>query len=628
MCGLAGIVDWSGRLDPHAVRVEVAAMADRLAHRGPDDAGLWSDGTATLGHRRLAIIDLSAAGHQPMLSADSSLALAYNGEIYNHRDIALDLEATGFRPRGHSDTEILLAAIERFGLEGALERAAGMFAFALWDTKRRELTLCRDRLGKKPLYWTSAGGRLAFASELTALLTLETTPRRIDEDALVLYLRHACVPAPRTILQGVHKLEPGTALVFRAHDSADERRWWELREVAIRGAENPFEGDQQEAADELGRLLETAVAERMIADVPFGVFVSGGIDSSLVAALMAKQSTQPIKSFTIAFDEPRWDEGPHARAVADHLGLDHRELRLKPEVALDLVDEVARRFDEPFADASMLPTFLVSRMAREEVTVALAGDGGDELFAGYSRYPWILDTWDRLRPWPHPLRCLAAGLLARAPVGGATGTALHHYGALVDARGTDDLYRRVVSAWRAPRRAARGGREPRGMVWDGNLALQLDDPLARLQAMDAATFLPDDILTKVDRASMAVSLEVRAPLLDHRVAEFAFRLPRSMLLDEGKGKLILRNLLARHVPPNLTERPKQGFSPPVGDWLRGPLRQWAGRLFDPARLDREGLLDARAVTRLWQQHLSGGWHHANALWAVAMFETWRETHLG
>jgi asparagine synthase (glutamine-hydrolysing) len=417
------------------------------------------------------------------------------------------------------------------------------------------------------------------------------------------------------------------ALVFRAHDRAEERRWWNLREVAVRGAERPFEGDDTEATDELGRLLDTAVRQRMIADVPLGVFVSGGIDSSLVAAVMARESPAPVRSFTITFDEGPWDEGPHARAVADHLGLAHHEERLSPSVVLGLVDDVASRFDEPFADASMLPTFLVSRLARREVTVALAGDGGDELFAGYSRYPWILDTWDRLRPWPHALRCLAAGLLARAPVGGKTGTALHHYGALVDATGSDDLYRRMVSACRAPRALARGGREPRGLVWDTSLASDLPDPLARLQLLDAATFLPDDILTKVDRASMAVSLEARAPLLDHRIAEFAFSLPRDMLLREGRGKLILRRLLDRHLPRELVDRPKQGFSPPVGDWLRGPLRDWAGRLFDRRRLDAGGLLDGRMVERLWRQHLSGGWHHANALWAVAMFETWREARL-
>ncbi|MDA0219558.1 MAG: asparagine synthase (glutamine-hydrolyzing) [Proteobacteria bacterium] len=627
MCGLAGIVDWNGRQAPGAVRAAVMAMTDRLAHRGPDDTGLWSDGIATLGQRRLAVIDLSAAGHQPMLTPDGRYAIVYNGEIYNHLEMAAELAATGFQPLGHSDTEILLGAIAAYGLEGALERAAGMFALALWDGERREMTLARDRLGKKPLYWTSAGGRLAFASELTALMGLDTTPRRIDEDALVLYLRHGAVPAPRTILAGVHKLEPGTALVFAAHDRADERRYWDLREIAIDGAMEPFEGSAQEADDRLEALLDTAVRQRMIADVPLGIFVSGGIDSSLIAALMARASSRPVKSFTIAFDEDGWDEGPHARAVAGHLGLEHRELRVDPAGVPAMAETVAGLFDEPFADASMVPTWLVSRMAREEVTVAVGGDGGDELFAGYSRYPWVLDTWSRLRPWPRPLRTLGAGLLQRAPLGGDLGRKLHHYGAMVDATGTDDLYRRTISACKDPARIARRGREPRGLIWDATLRSDLSDPLARLQLMDGATFLPDTILTKVDRASMAVSLEVRAPLLDHRVAEFAFSLPRSMLLAGGQGKLPLRRLLDRHVPPELTHRPKQGFSPPVGAWLRGPLRGWAGELLARRRIEESGLLDAGAVETLWQQHQSGGWHHANALWAIAMFEHWRGKHL-
>jgi len=628
MCGLAGIVDWNARVAPETVRGAVVAMTDRLAHRGPDDAGLWSDGIATLGHRRLAIIDLSAAGHQPMTTPDGRYAIVYNGEIYNHLEMAAELAETGFRPCGHSDTEILLGAIAVFGLDGALERAAGMFAIALWDTQRRELTLVRDRLGKKPLYWTSAGGRLAFASELTALTGLETTPRHIDQDALVLYLRHGAVPAPRTILAGVHKLEPGTALVFAAHDRADEQRYWDLREIAIDGALEPFEGSADDADNALEALLDTAVTQRMIADVPLGIFVSGGIDSSLIAALMARTSDRPVKSFTIAFDEAGWDEGPHARAVADHLGLDHRELRVDPTTVPEMAETVADHFDEPFADASMIPTFLVSRMARQDVTVAIGGDGGDELFGGYSRYPWVLDTWSRLRPWPRSLRTLGAGLLARAPVGGDLGRKLHHYGAMIDAAGSDDLYRRTISACKNPGHVARGGREPRGLVWDTTLRSDLPDPLARMQVMDGATFLPDDILTKVDRASMAVSLEVRAPLLDHRIAEFAFTLPRAMLLADGLGKLPLRRLLDRHVPPALTRRPKQGFSPPVGAWLRGPLKGWAGDLLARKRLDDSGLIDGQAVETLWQQHQSGGWHHANALWAVAMFEHWREKHLG
>ncbi|MBT5434933.1 MAG: asparagine synthetase B, partial [Rhodospirillaceae bacterium] len=422
-------------------------------------------------------------------------------------------------------------------------------------------------------------------------------------------------------------LEPGTVLEFRAHDEAEERRYWSIREIAGAGADDPFTGTVDEAHDELDRLIEMAVGERMVADVPLGAFVSGGVDSSLITAKMAALSDRPVKTFTISFDDGRWDEGPHARAVCEHLGTDHTEFKLPASSVLEHVDDVAARFDEPFADASMVPTFLVSKLAREHVTVALAGDGGDELFAGYSRYPWILDAHERFRRWPRPLRAMAAGVLHRTPVGGDLGTRLHHYAGLVDARSTDDLYRRVVSAWRRPLAGVTGGREPRGMVWDLTLEGEVPDPLSRMQAMDAATFLSDDILTKVDRASMAVSLEVRAPLLDHRIAEFAFRLPSWMLLQDGCGKLPLRRILARHVPEHLTERPKQGFSPPVGDWLRGPLHDWAGDLFASKGLAESGVLRADSVQLLWRQHLSGGWHHANALWAVAMFERWRATHL-
>ncbi|MBN33487.1 MAG: asparagine synthase (glutamine-hydrolyzing) [Rhodospirillaceae bacterium] len=627
MCGLAGLIDWSGATAPEARERAVQAMNDRLRHRGPDDEGLWSDDVATLGQRRLSILDLSPAGHQPMASACDRYVITYNGEIYNHRDLIADLEDTGVTFRGHSDTEILVEACARWGVEWTLDRVAGMFAFALWDREQRTLVLARDRLGKKPLYWTSAGGRLAFASELTALTLLPATPRRIDRDALCLYLRHASVPAPRTILEGVHKLEPGTTLTFRAHDQAVARCYWSVRQIAAAGAEDPYTGTTADALVELDGLIDRAVAERLIADVPVGVFVSGGIDSSLVAARMARAASSPVRSFTIAFDDGPWNEGPYARAVCEHLGTDHTEFTLPSSAVLEHVDAVSGIFDEPFADASGIPTHLVSRLAREHVTVALAGDGGDELFAGYSRYPWILDAEARFRRWPRPLRAMAANVLGVVPLSGALGTKVHHYAGLIDARGTDDLYRRVVSAWRQPLWGIAEGREPRGLVWDHSMERDIPDPLARMQAMDAATFLSDDILTKVDRASMAVSLEVRTPMLDHRIAEFAFRLPRWMLLDEGRGKLPLRTLLAEDVPPELTERPKQGFSPPVGDWLRGPLRDWAGDLLASSRLDDSGLLNSRAVQALWRQHESGGWHHANALWAVVMFERWRETHL-
>jgi len=626
MCGLAGLVDWTAAMAPDARERAVRTMTDQLEHRGPDDQGIWSDAVATLGHRRLAIIDLSPAGHQPMASACGRYVIAYNGEIYNHREIAEDLRAGGVSFRGHSDTEVLVEAIALWGVDRALQQAAGMFAFALWDCQGRTLLLARDRLGKKPLYWTSSAGRLVFASEMTALLKLETTPRDFDLDALCLYLRHANVPAPRSILQGVHKLEPGTMLVFTASDQAQEVRYWDIRHVAMDGLDDPFAGDADEAVDAVADALAVAVRERMVSDVPLGAFLSGGIDSSLVVALMQSQSRQPVNTFCISFDEEGWNEGDYARTVSEHLGTNHRELRLDPARAIDSLDTVVAHADEPFADASSIATYLVSKLAREHVTVALSGDGGDEIFAGYSRYAWTQQTWKRLSPWPWLLRHPVAAAMRGLSWSGGLGDSLGHYGAVMAEASPDGIYRHTLSAWNQPTRLACSGREPSGVIWDKSLKHDVPDLMTRMQVMDVAGFLHDDILTKVDRASMAVSLEARSPILDHRVVELAFRLPRAYMQKDGRGKWPLRQILDRHVPAHHFDRPKRGFSVPVGAWLRGPLKDWAAGLIDRGRIKQAGLFDPTELHKVWDRHQAGSNRWTNALWAVVMFEAWRDRH--
>lgn len=626
MCGLAGMVDWSATMAPDARERAVQAMSDALIHRGPDDSGIWSDDRATLGQRRLAIIDLSPAGHQPMVSACGRYVLSYNGEIYNHRTMADDLRADGLVFRGHSDTEILLEAIALWGVERALEQAAGMFAFALWDTHEGTMLLARDRLGKKPLYWTSAGGRLAFASEMTALLKLESTPRAIDRDALCLYLRHACVPAPRSILQGVHKLEPGTMLTFTASDQAQELRYWDIRTIAMNGLDAPTFGNDDDAVDSVADALGVAVRERMISDVPLGAFLSGGIDSSLIVALMQKESEQPVNTFCISFDEDGWNEGDYAKSVSEHLGTSHHELRLDPNRAIESLDTVVDHADEPFADASSIATYLVSKLAREHVTVALSGDGGDEIFAGYSRHAWTQQTWNRIAPWPRLLRRPVAALMRGLSWSGGLGDSLGHYGAVMGEATPDGIYRHTLSAWQEPTRLACRGREPAGPIWDSSLKRDVPDLMTRMQVIDVAGFLHDDILTKVDRASMAVSLEARSPILDHRVVELAFQLPRAIMQRDGRGKWPLRQILDRHVPSHHFDRPKRGFSVPVGYWLRGPLKDWAAQLIETRRIEEAGFFDPRELHKVWNRHQAGSNRWANALWTVVMFEAWRDRH--
>ncbi len=626
MCGVVGIFappghqreDLSGRC---------RVMADTLAHRGPDDQGLFCDEASgiALGHRRLSILDLSPLGRQPMRSATGRYTLCYNGEVFNHLELRRELETLGHGFRGGSDTETMLAAIEQWGLVPAVERFVGMFAFALWDAAEQALHLVRDRLGVKPLHYGRAGSAWVFGSELKALRAHPDFAPVIDQDALALYFRHGYIPAPHSIYRGVRKLLPGTILTLRAPEAEPQTQtYWAVDEVWRRGAATPFPGGEDEAADELERLLRQSVRLRLLSDVPLGALLSGGVDSSLVAALMRAEGTGPVRSFAIGFAEAAFDESPHARAVARHLGCEHTELRLTPGDLLDMVPGLPRVWDEPFADPSQIPTQLVYRLARRHVTVALSGDGGDELFGGYSRY--FVHAPARLRTLPGPLRPAAAALARLLPeatpplLGGLPWKLRWRLDALAF-NDFSDHYRHFTSLLRHPEDLVPGGREPAP-----RMTAQAARGLDRHQAMscwDLMQYLPDDILTKVDRASMAASLEARTPLLDHRLVEFAATLPTAWKVRGGQGKHILRRVLHRHVPPELVERPKMGFGVPIGQWLRGPLRAWAQELLEPARIARGGVLDARFVARIWREHLAGRADWNYTLWSVLMFEAWR-----
>ena len=647
MCGLTGFWTRSpGSVDSSAI---AAAMADRLRHRGPDDGGVWVDADAgiALGHRRLAIVDLSPAGHQPMRSASGRWVLVYNGEIYNHHELRRELDAGGAAPPwcGSSDTETLLAAIDAWGVDGALRRSRGMFALAAWDRSERSLWLARDRIGEKPLYYGWQGDTFLFGSELKALRAHPAFEAGVDRGALALLLRHSYVPGPYTIYSGIRKLPPGSWIRLRHGERHTlPEAYWSLAEVAERGLSDPFPGSEAEALDELERLLGAAVQSQMVADVPLGALLSGGIDSSLVASLMQANSSRPVRTFTIGFDEKVYDEAAHARAVAAHLGTEHTELRLSASDALRLIPQLPVMYDEPFADSSQLPTHLAMKLARQHVAVALSGDAGDEFFGGYNRYLVGPSVWRQMARVPARLRpVIAAGLtavpasvlnglmgpLARRAGVGLPGDKAHKLGQRMrNVQGIDDLYVALVTEWPGDEFPAREAPIPPSLLQDRARWPRLTDPVARMMALDAMTYLPDDVLVKVDRAAMAVSLETRAPFLDRDVMEFAWRLPMSMKLRHGKGKWILRSLLDRHVPRALIDRPKMGFAIPIDDWLRGPLRDWAEGLLDESRLVGEGYLASRVIRATWEQHLRGEGSFGNRLWAVLMFQAWNEDRAG
>jgi asparagine synthase (glutamine-hydrolysing) len=635
MCGIAGFIDLERRSGTQEIEALGRAMAATLAHRGPDANGIWSDAEAgiVLGHTRLSIVDLSAAGAQPMVSSCGACILTYNGEIYNAAELRPELEARGRCFKGHSDTEILVEGIAEWGVRATVERLIGMFAFALWDRRTRTLSLVRDRLGIKPLYWGRQNGRLVFASELKAFEVLPGWQPELDRDALAAYLRLSYVPTPHSIYRGLYKLKPGHIATIGADGQSAIASFWSLDDAAARGRANPLDCGDAEACDRLEALLGDAVGRRLVADVPLGAFLSGGIDSSAIAAMMAARSNAAVRTYSIGFAEEGFDEAPRARAVAAHLGTEHTELYVSPTQAQEVIPSLPAIYDEPFADSSQLPTYLLSKLTRQHVTVALSGDGGDELFAGYTRHRFARIAGKVPAPLGRALACglnvagpvLLDGLFrvlppSRRPTLGAD--KMHKAAALFSASG-EGGYRSLVSAWDDPEALVRGAREVKGPIFDAGLARTLPDPLDRMQYLDTLTYLPDDILTKVDRASMAVALEVRVPILDHRIVEFSWRLPTRFKLRHGKGKWLLRQLLYRHVPKELVERPKAGFAVPIASWLRGPLRAWAEELLSEPRLAAGGLLNPAPIRARWQEHLEGrrNWHAS--LWNVLMFQAWR-----
>lgn len=653
MCGITGFLGFPAEASAGDV---LRSMAAAIAHRGPDDDGYWLDAEneVALGHRRLSIVDLSPNGHQPMVSADGRFVIAFNGEIYDFREVRSELEACGLAPpwRGHSDTEVVLAAISAWGVERALQRFTGMFALALWDRAARKLVLARDRIGEKPLYYGWAGRTFFFGSELKALRRWPRWQPEIDRGSIALLMRHDYVPAPYSIYRGVFKLVPGTYLEVSLDDArrgpgSDPREplpsrvYWSLRDTVRSAAGERFAGTDHEAADELERLLRLSIGRQMVADVPLGAFLSGGVDSSTVVALMQAQSNAPIRTFTIGFHEDSYDEAVHARAVARHLGTDHTELYVTPAEAMSVVPDLPALYDEPFADPSQIPTHLVSRMARSHVTVSLSGDAGDELFGGYNRYFIGRRLWDRIGRIPGGLRRAASrGLTALPPetwdgffarIGPVLpraarqrnpGDKLHKLAEILDAAGSEDFYRGLVSHWRKPASLVLGSREPRTILDLPGQWPPLDDFTERMMFLDSVSYLPDDILVKVDRAAMGVSLETRVPLLDQRIVEFAWRLPLAMKVRNGTGKWLLRQVLYRHVPRELIERPKMGFGVPIDRWLRGPMREWAESLLDERRLRSEGWFDPGQVRAAWADHLSGRRNWQYHLWDVLMFQAW------
>ncbi|MFC7518367.1 asparagine synthase (glutamine-hydrolyzing) [Herbaspirillum sp. GCM10030257] len=652
MCGIAGLLHSSTVRDIGQNNAILRKMTDSLSHRGPDDAGYWHDAThgIGLGHRRLSVVDLSPNGHQPMLSGSARYIIVFNGEIYNYLQLRAELESAGRAPawRGHSDTETLLAGFDAWGIGTTVDRAIGMFAFAVWDREAVSLTLVRDRLGEKPLYygWQQRGGSpvFLFGSELKALKIHPAFEGEIDRGALSLQLRHGCIPSPYSIYCGIAKLPPGCLLTVSPRRREPQiTKYWNAFEAGRSQAEHAFAGNPAQAVDRLEALLTDAVQQQMIADVPLGAFLSGGIDSSTVVALMQRQSSRPVKTFAIGFHEDGYNEAEHAKAVAQHLGTDHTGLYVTAQDALEVIPRLPALYDEPFADPSQIPTFLVSQLARRQVTVSLSGDAGDELFGGYNRYHNTARLWQRLSGSPHFLRrAMALGLRSVSTEGwdrlarpfrqvlpgairqGNIGHKLHKGAGLLQSASIDALYHGIMSHWLDPAAIVIGGAEPPTPLTSGLPGYVGPDCLSQMAMQDLHVYLPDDILVKVDRAAMGVSLETRVPMLDHRVVEFALRLPPSMKLRDGQAKWVLRQVLYRHVPRTLIDRPKAGFAVPIAHWLRGPLRDWAQALLAPERLRQEGFFEAAPVVQKWNEHLSGVYNWEYHLWNVLMFQAWLE----
>lgn len=651
MCGFVGFMNALACQAPDAARYTLFRMSEAIKSRGPDDLGVWHSQDSGLGlaHRRLAIIDLSPAGHQPMMCAFDRFVIAFNGEIYNHLELRRDLELSGKHSswRGCSDTETLLAGFNAWGVRATVERCIGMFAFAVWDSRERVLVLARDRVGEKPVYygWQGSGEdrTFLFGSDLSSLKVHPAFDKEISRDALCLFVQHNYISSPHSIFKNVCKLPPGHLLVLaEGQDTPLLECYWSLPENAMSWVAKPYEGGAECAVNDLELLLKDAIRQQMVADVPLGAFLSGGIDSSTVVALMQAQSGRPVKTFSIGFNEDAYNEAKHASAVAKHLGTDHTELYVTSDQAQDVIPKIPTLYSEPFADSSQIPTYLVSQLARQQVTVSLSGDAGDELFAGYNRYLMTRSIWGKVGRLPKPLRAITAGLMRSVspqlwnnlltPVqpilpgsmrARNIGDKIHKAASVLSVSSIDELYLGLVSHW-IPGSIVIGGIQPKTFLNAGSLSLPGLDPIQRMMLIDALTYLPDDILTKVDRASMGVSLECRVPFLDHRIIEFAWRLPQDYKLRDGVGKWALRQVLYRHVPKELIERPKMGFGVPIDTWLRGPLRDWAEALLDERRLLNEGYFEARPIRQKWDEHLSGQRNWQYHLWDILMFQSWLE----
>lgn len=645
MCGFVGFLTPGPWARDETAPELLSLMANMIVHRGPDSEGYWHNAASgiALGHRRLAIVDLSPAGAQPMHSACGRYVLAFNGEVYNHLDLRKALDDLPWR--GHSDTESLLAGFSAWGVSATLQRCTGMFAIAVWDKEERTLTLARDRLGEKPLYygWQGQGESncFLFGSDLAALKAHPAFAADINRVALALYMRHNAIAAPHSIYQGIYKLPPGCLLtVSLAAREPKVVPYWSLPELAEHGVAHPFAGTDAEAVDALETLLKDTVRQQMVADVPLGAFLSGGIDSSIIVALMQAQSSRPVKTFTIGFNEEGYNEALQAKAVARHLGTEHAELYVTPQQALDVIPKLPSLYSEPFADSSQIPTFLVCQLARQQVTVSLSGDAGDELFGGYNRYVFTRNLWRWIGHLPLPLRRLAAtGICGLSPTAwnallrplqplmpaslrqANVGDKLHKGAGVLASPSVDALYLGLVTHW-GPDGLVLGAQEPLTHLRGKRLPLTGLDEVQRIMALDTITYLPDDILVKVDRAAMGVSLETRLPFLDHRVVEFAWQLPQHLKLRDGVGKWALRQVLYRYVPKDLIERPKMGFGVPIDSWLRGPLREWAEDLLSELRLSQEGFFNPAPIRQKWAEHLSGQRNWQHHLWDVLMFQAW------
>ncbi len=638
MCGITGFYKPSGG-EENWVNI-LKNMTDTIQHRGPDSDGHWLDLEAgvALGHRRLAIIDLSPTGYQPMFSASERYVIVFNGEIYNFLDLRRQLEDRPTPPtfRGTSDTEVMLAAFETWGVQEALRQMVGMFAFALWDQQERQLYLARDRMGEKPLYYGWMGDTFLFGSELKALQAHPAFQGEINREALTLYMRHAYVPGPHCIYKSIYKLPPATTLCLKENITVGQLpspiQYWSLRTTVETQESDPFTGSDTEAIDQLETLIKDAVCRQMIADVPLGAFLSGGIDSSTIVSLMQAQSTRPVRTFSIGFEESGYNEAPYAKKVAAHLGTDHTELYVTPKQTLEVVPRLPTLWDEPFADSSQIPTFLVAQLTRQYVTVSLSGDGGDELFAGYRRYLRSIEmaqahtgpAWQRAIIGAAPPKLYGAMARAASSVGiDSVSSAFRRWQSLARYRHFDpfeDFRHASLSHWQTPEAVVLNAKEPDTILTDRSRWAKVDGLVEQLTYFDMAMYLPDDILTKVDRASMSVSLEARVPFLDHRVVEFSQRLPVSMKIRDGGGKWILRQILHRYVPSELVERPKMGFGVPIDRWLRKELRDWAEDLLHVDRLKNEGFFNAELVHQKWTQHLQGIQKYH--IWDVLMFQAW------